>query len=171
MIPVLGILLVLPAEKVTGIGGFVDAINETFTVYGGAPSFLFGAHGARVHLHADDLGRRLDDRSDRIQAVAAYDGAFFPFFGVFNKHLGTPVRVNVLSGIVSTIFMVAAVSRSRAAAPPRRSASCSTIAISTTLISYLWIVEGQFDEPRVVVVVGRAGLARGRQREAHCRAR
>ena len=41
VIPVLGILLVLPAEKVTGIGGFVDAINETFSVYGGAQSFLF----------------------------------------------------------------------------------------------------------------------------------
>ena len=42
--------------------------------------------------------------SDRIQAVAAYDGSFFPFFGVFNRKLGTPVRVNVMSGIASSVF-------------------------------------------------------------------
>ena len=30
--------------------------------------------------------------SDRIQAVAAYDGAFPGYFGVFNRRLGTPVR-------------------------------------------------------------------------------
>ena len=47
--------------------------------------------------------------ADRVLAVAAYDGSFFPWFGVFNKKLGTPVRCNVLSGIVSTLFMVAAV--------------------------------------------------------------
>src|SRR6266480_1430257 len=41
-IPILGILLVLPAEKVTGIGGFLDAVKETFSVYGGASSFLLG---------------------------------------------------------------------------------------------------------------------------------
>lgn len=35
------ILLVLPSDKITGIGGFVDAVKETFTGYGGAQSFLF----------------------------------------------------------------------------------------------------------------------------------
>ena len=47
--------------------------------------------------------------SDRILAVAAYDGAFPGYFGRFHARLGTPVRVNVMSGIVSTIFMLAAV--------------------------------------------------------------
>ena len=47
--------------------------------------------------------------SDRIQAVAGYDGAFIGWFGMFGAKLGTPMRVNVLSGITSTIFMVAAV--------------------------------------------------------------
>ena len=47
--------------------------------------------------------------SDRIQAVAAYDGAFFPWFGVFNRRFGTPVRVNVMSGIVSTVFCFSAI--------------------------------------------------------------
>src|SRR5207248_11193269 len=33
---ILGILLVLPAKAVTGIGGFLDAVTEVFSVYGGA---------------------------------------------------------------------------------------------------------------------------------------
>ena len=76
--------------------------------------------------------------SDRIQAVAAYDGAFFPWFGVFNEQLGTPVRVNVMSGITSTIFMVAAVkllSSSEAAT----FTVVLYMAISTTLLSYILI--------------------------------
>jgi amino acid transporter len=73
-----------------------------------------------------------------VQAVAAYDGAFFPWFGRFNAKLGTPVRVNVLSGVVSTVFMVAAVQLSSGS-------NASTfkivlyLATSTTLLSYLLI--------------------------------
>jgi amino acid transporter len=76
--------------------------------------------------------------SDRIQAVASYDGAFFPFFGKFNATLGTPVRVNLLSGVVSTIFMIAAIHFSEGS-----NASTFTVvlylATSTTLLSYLLI--------------------------------
>jgi amino acid transporter len=76
--------------------------------------------------------------SDRIQAVAAYDGAFIGWFGRFNAFFGTPVRVNVMSGIVSTIFMVAAVQLSTGS-----NASTFTVvlylATSTTLLSYLLI--------------------------------
>jgi amino acid transporter len=42
------------------------------------------------------------------QAVACYDGAGPAYFGKFNRVFGTPVRVNVMSGVVSTIFMLAA---------------------------------------------------------------
>ena len=77
--------------------------------------------------------------SDRIQAVAAYDGAFFPFFGIFNKQLGTPVRVNVLSGIASTVFMFVGVSQLKSGGAASAFNIVLTIAISTTLISYLWI--------------------------------
>jgi glutamate:GABA antiporter len=139
VIPVLGILLVLPAEKVTGIGGFVDAINETFTVYGGAQDFLFALTALGFILTLVTSGAVWMIGSDRIQAVAAYDGAFFPFFGIFNKQLGTPVRVNVLSGIASTIFMVVAVSQLKGGGAASAFYVVLTIAISTTLISYLWI--------------------------------
>ncbi|HEY8773687.1 MAG TPA: hypothetical protein VIM05_03865 [Gaiellaceae bacterium] len=77
--------------------------------------------------------------SDRIQAVAAYDGAFPGFFGVFNKRLGTPVRVNVLSGLVASGFTVAAIQLLRHQSTADAFTVVLTIAISTTLISYLWI--------------------------------
>src|SRR5207253_7123985 len=36
VIPILGIIVVLPLKKVTGIGGFIDAVTEVFKVYHGA---------------------------------------------------------------------------------------------------------------------------------------
>ncbi len=108
-IPVFGILAVLPASKITGIGGFLDAVKTTFSVYGGAAHFMTEIAALGFIFALVTSGSVWMMGSDRIQAVAAYDGAFFPWFGKFNAKLGTPVRVNVLSGVASTIFMVAAV--------------------------------------------------------------
>ena len=128
VIPILCILLVLPLNKVTGIGGFIDAVTLTFHgVYGGA------AHALLVIMTLCFIGALVTSGavwmigSDRIQAVAAYDGAFFPFFGVFNRRLGTPVRVNVLSGIASTVFCDRRdLGCSRRHSTRQRSRSCST---------------------------------------------
>jgi amino acid transporter len=73
-----------------------------------------------------------------VQAVAAYDGAFFGFFGVFNRTLGTPVRVNVLSGLVATAFCVSAVAFFDSGANATFQVVLD-IAISTTLLSYILI--------------------------------
>ena len=35
-LPVAAVLLVLPADRITGLTGFVSAIREVFTVYGPA---------------------------------------------------------------------------------------------------------------------------------------
>jgi glutamate:GABA antiporter len=107
-------------------------------VYGGA------AHALLVVMTISFVGALVTSGavwmigSDRIQAVAAYDGAFEPFFGVFNRKLGTPVRVNVLSGIASTIFCVLAIAAFNGGQDAKFKVVL-TIAISTTLISYLWI--------------------------------
>jgi amino acid transporter len=138
VIPILGILLVLPLAKVTGIGGFIDAVKEVFGVYGGA------AHTLLVLMTIGFIGSLITSGavwmigSDRVQAVAAYDGAFFPFFGIFNRKLGTPVRVNVLSGIVSTVFCFSAVAFFNSGANSTFTVVLD-IAISTTLLSYVLI--------------------------------
>jgi amino acid transporter len=137
-IPVFGIILVLPPEAVSGIGGFLDAVATTFSVYGGAKSFLLGCMTLAFVGTLLTSGAVWMIGSDRILAVAAYDGSFPGFFGRFNTRLGTPVRVNTLSGIVATIFMVLAVAAFNGGADAKF-AVVLTIAISTTLISYLWI--------------------------------
>src|SRR5436305_11490607 len=140
VIPIFCILLVLPASKVTGIGGFIDAVTLTFHgAYGGA------AHALLVIMTLCFVGALVTSGavwmigSDRIQAVAAYDGAFFPFFGVFNRKLGTPVRVNVMSGIASSIFCIAAIEMLKHQSTANAFTVVLDIAISTTLLSYLWI--------------------------------
>ncbi len=134
-IPVFGIVAVLPSSKITGISGFLDAVGQTFSVYGSAGHFLTQVMAIGFIFALVTSGAVWMIGSDRIQAVAAYDGAAPGFFGVFHAGLGTPVRVNVMSGIVSTIFMFAA----------QRLASSNTflvvlyLATSTTLLSYLLI--------------------------------
>ena len=139
-IPIFAILVVLPADKVTSIGGFIDAITITFHgVYGGAAHALLVVMTLCFIFALVTSGAVWMIGSDRIQAVAAYDGAFFPFFGVFNRKLGTPVRVNVMSGIASSIFCIAAVELLKHASTASAFTVVLDIAISTTLLSYLWI--------------------------------
>ena len=58
--------------------------------------------------------------SDRSQAVASYDGAGPRILGRFSARYGTPINVNFLSGVFSTIVFLIA-STSARAAPPTRS--------------------------------------------------
>jgi glutamate:GABA antiporter len=137
-IPVFAILMVLPVEKVTGVGGFLDAVTETFTVYGGAQNFLLGVMTICFIGTLLTSGAVWMIGSDRILAVAAYDGAFPGFFGVFNRKFGTPIRVNTMSGIFASIFMIVAVASFHGGSDAKFVVVLD-IAISTTLISYLWV--------------------------------
>jgi amino acid transporter len=138
VIPILGILLVLPLNKVTGISGFIGAVTTVFSVYGGA------AHTLLILMTLGFIGSLVTSGavwmigSDRVQAVAAYDGGFWPFFGIFNRKLGTPVRVNVLSGIAASAFCIAAIAFFDGGANSTFQVVLD-IAISTTLISYVLI--------------------------------
>jgi amino acid transporter len=150
---VLGILLVLPTEKITGIGGFVDAINETYSVYGGAQNTLFTLTVLGFIFTLMTSGAVWMIGADRVLAVSAYDGSFFPWFGVFNEKLGTPVRCNMLSGIVSSLFMIAAVLMLKSSSAADAFLVVLALATSTTLISYLWIFPSalklRYAEPHV----------------------
>jgi amino acid transporter len=164
-IPIFGIVAVLPASKITGIGGFMDAVHTMFGVYGGAQNFLTDLMALGFIFALVTSGAVWMMGSDRIQAVAAYDGAFFPWFGVFNERFGTPVRVNVLSGVTSTIFMVMAV-KLLSSSEADTFAVVLYMAISTTLVSYILIFPALIklryshpDVPRVFRVGGgNAGL-------------
>lgn len=138
VIPMLGILLVLPGSALTGIGSFLDAVTAVFSVYGGAAHALRDIMAICFIVAVMTSGAVWMMGSDRILAVAAYDGAFHPFFGRFNRRFGTPVRVNTMSGIVSSIFMIVAVAAFNGGTNSKFVVVLD-IAVSTTLLSYLWI--------------------------------
>src|SRR3954470_14177361 len=118
-IPILAILMVLPSSQITGLGGFIDAMKSVFTVYGGEVTkdgaVLTGAGKVLGDLMAAGFilvllssGTTWLMGSDRTQAVAGYDGAGPRSLGYFSKRFGTPIVVNFLSGIMSTVVMVLA---------------------------------------------------------------
>jgi amino acid transporter len=76
--------------------------------------------------------------SDRALAVSGYDGAAPRGLGVISSRFGTPVRVNILSGLVSTGVLVLAHELTHGSATKLFGAVLG-LAVSTTLVSYLGI--------------------------------
>ncbi|MHC3474075.1 APC family permease [Streptomyces sp. 7R007] len=149
-LPILGILLVLPVKAISGLGGFIDAIRQVFTVYGGhvgadgtvtlsgAGSLLGGLAAILFILTVLSSGVTWVMGSDRALAVSGYDGAAPRFLGVISSRFGTPVRVNILSGLVSTLVLVLAHELTDGSAAKLFGAVLG-LAVSTTLVSYLGI--------------------------------
>src|SRR4051794_11811876 len=147
-LPILSILIVLPAAKITSLGGFIDAMKTVFTVYGGHATkdgvVLTGAGKVLGDLAAIGFiiallssGTTWIMGADRSQAVAGFDGAAPRFFGYFSARWGTPVVVNLLSGVFSTIVMVLAFQLTGNA--NKYFTAVLGLAISTTTISYLLV--------------------------------
>ncbi len=139
LIPIFAILLVLPADEITGIGGLLDAVEKVYSVYGGAADAMLTLTAMIFVFVLASQGAAWMIISDRMQAMAAADGSFFGgFFGRFHRTLGTPVRVNLLSGAVATVFMLAAMRLSGDTGAVF--GVVLTISISTFLLSYLLII-------------------------------
>ncbi|MFD0331015.1 APC family permease [Streptacidiphilus monticola] len=146
--PVLGILFVLPARQIGSLGGFIDACKAVFTVYGGnvaadgtvtltgAGSVLgaIAALGLIVGLLTSGVSWAMG--GDRGQAVACADGAGPAWLGVIDEKRGTPVRVNVLSGVLASLLMVAALNLTHGNSEKYFAAGLG-LAISTTFVSYV----------------------------------
>ncbi len=149
-IPVLMIVLVLPTGQITNLGGFIDAMKTVFTVYGGSVATdgtptLTGAGHVLGDIAAIGFiwvlvssGTTWIMGADRTQAVAGYDGAAPRSFGIFSKRWGTPIVVNLTSGIVATLVMIFA-SVLTSGSSQKYFSVVLGLAISTTTISYLLI--------------------------------
>jgi amino acid transporter len=150
-VPILGILLVLPTDQVTNLGGFIDAMKSVFTVYGGNTaaadgSVVLSGAGAVVGdicavlfiLSLLTSGVAWIMGSDRALAVSGFDGAAPRYLGVISARFGTPVRVNIFSGILSTLVLVGAHEVTGGNAE-KLFTTVLGLAISTTLVSYLGI--------------------------------
>ncbi|WP_258053011.1 APC family permease [Streptomyces sp. Ru73] len=140
LLPVLAILSAAPAGQVTGIGGFMDAARLVFGVYGAWSGPLLTTTAVLFVFALLTQGSAWMIVSDRMQAMTAADGGFFRRgLGAFHPRLGTPVRMNLLSGITATLFMVAAMNLAAGDAAAVFGVVL-TVAITTLLLSYLVIV-------------------------------
>ena len=149
-VPILGILLVLPTDQVTNLGGFIDAIKSVFTVYGGSiaddgtatltgfGAVLGDAAAIMFILALLSSGVAWIMGSDRALAVSGFDGAAPRYLGVISAKYGTPVRVNVFSGILSTLVLIGAHEVTGGNAE-KLFTTVLGLAISTTLVSYIGI--------------------------------
>lgn len=166
LIPILAMLVVLPVKQITGAGGFMDAVSTVFTVYGGAHGILLKIVAILFIFCLLHQGAAWMIGSDRVQAIAGVDGSFPKFFGQFHPRLETPVRVNILSGIVATVFCILATTLVNGSVGAIF-AVVLTIAITTLLLSYLIILPSVWalrrTQPDVVrpfrVPGGRTGIA------------
>ncbi|WP_345150324.1 APC family permease [Arthrobacter ginkgonis] len=136
LLPILAILLVVPLDEITGVGGLFGAIATVYSVFGPAADAMLAVSAVVFCFVLVAQGAAWMIISDRMQAMAAADGSFFGgFFGRFHPKLGTPLRVNALSGIVATLFMLAAMQLSGTSSA--LFGVVLTISISTFLLSYL----------------------------------
>ena len=149
-IPILAILIVLPQNEVSGLTGFLLSVKSVFTVYGGSVSasgatltgagLVLGRIVAVVFIFAlASAGTTWIMGSDRNQAVACVDGAGPRSFGRFSARFGTPIGMNLLSGLVATALMIMAFQITGGNAAKYFSAVLA-LTISTTTISYLFIL-------------------------------
>src|SRR3954470_25001298 len=148
-VPILAIIMVLPADQISGLGGFIDAMKTVFTVYGGEVtkngaelsgfgSVLGNITAAAFILVLLSSGTTWLMGSDRSQAVAGYDGAGPRALGYFSSKYGTPIVVNFLSGTVSTIVMVLAFQLSGGDNEKYFNAVLNVVLLFTTM-SYIFI--------------------------------
>jgi amino acid transporter len=166
LLPVLALLAVVPAQEVTGIGGFMEGARLVFGIYGSASGPLLTLTAVMFVFALLTQGSAWMIVSDRMQAMAAADGAFFTrYLGAFHPRLGTPVRTNLLSGAVATVFMLAAMQLADGDAGAVF-AVVLTVAVTTLLLSYLVVVPAlvvlRLRRPHVVrpyrVPFGNAGF-------------
>jgi glutamate:GABA antiporter len=148
-LPVLGILIVLPPSAISNFAGFSGAMHQVFSVYGGQVT-ASGTTLSGAGLVIGDIcvvlfilclltsGATWIMGSDRALAVSCYDGSGPRFLGVINARFGTPVRVNIFSGIVSTVVVILGQLLTSGNAAKYFGAVLG-VTISTTLISYLLI--------------------------------
>jgi amino acid transporter len=147
-VPVLAILLVLRPSQLSNVSGFLDALQTVFVVYGG--------HTAASGVVLTGAGKILADiaaigvifgllssavvwliGSDRTQAVAGLDGAAPRWMGHFSRRLGTPIAVNLLSGVVSSGVLVLALTLTSGNAAKYFSATLGVVISMVTIVYVL----------------------------------
>ena len=100
-----GMLLVIPKADLTNVQGFADTYKRVAGVLGSGQDVLGPIFGWGIVLTLFGSGVVWLVGADRVQAVAALDGAAPAWMGKFTS-FGTPLNVNIMSGIVGSALVV-----------------------------------------------------------------
>src|SRR5216684_3442934 len=105
-VPIVGVILILSTDQLSNVAGFVAAYQfASSSVLGGAAPFFNHVAGLAFVFVLLSSGTTWLMGSDRLMAIGALAGSGPQQFGYFSTRFGTPIVVNVLSGIIATIFM------------------------------------------------------------------
>lgn len=139
-LPILAIVFVLPPADIAGNGvsAFLDAVDTTFKVWGGAEPVMIRIAAIMFILAVVSSASAWLMGSDRNQAIAAVDGTGPRWFGYFSNRYGTPITVNLVSGIISTLVFVVAYFIGQGDAATAFNVTIGVVLIFTTL-SYILI--------------------------------
>lgn len=143
-IPIIGVILVVSGKNLTNVGSFVAGYQTVVSnVLGGTgANILNGLVGAAIVFSLLSSGTVWLMGADRMMAIGALAGSGPKGLGRFSKRFGTPVPVNVTSGILATIFLLASVIVNHIYANGNIAslfAVVLSLAISTTTFSYIFI--------------------------------
>lgn len=142
-IPIVGILLVISPGNLTNVSSFVSAYQTVVSnLLGGTGANILNFFvGAAIVFSLLTSGTVWLMGADRMMAIGALQGSGPRALGTFSQRFGTPVPVNVLSGILATIFLLANVIVNHVFASgnlPALFGVVLTLAISTTTFSYIF---------------------------------
>jgi len=132
-----GILLIIPKAALSNVGGFADAYKGAASVLGSGKSVLGPIFGIGIVLTLFGSGVVWLEGADRVQAVAALDGAAPAWMGKFTS-FGTPLNVNICSGIIGSAFVVVVFSITKGSLSSFFSVAIA-LAISTATLCYLFM--------------------------------
>jgi glutamate:GABA antiporter len=132
---IIGIVLVIPKAGLSSVSGFVDAYNAVSGVFHSHALNVVFAIGLIVTLVAS--GAVWLEGADRTQAIASLDGAGPKWMGRFTS-FGTPIAVNLMSGVVSSafVFLVFLLTSGKLS---NFFAVMLSLTVSTTAVSYVFI--------------------------------
>ena len=149
-VPILAVLIVLPARQITSLNGLINAIRTVLTGYGGS----IAADGTVILAGWGQLlgwacafvfiwvllasGSAWIMGAGRAQAAACLDGAGPRVLGRISRRTGVPVIMGLVSGAVSLLAMITDLSFSQGDGQKYFSAAL-VVSIALIVLAYLLI--------------------------------
>lgn len=136
-VPILAVLVVLPADRISSLHGLIDAMQTVFTVYGGAAGAVTGASAVLFVWVLLASGSAWIIGAGRAQAAACLDGAGPRALGRIAAS-GVPVVIGLVSGGLALVTMAADLALTGGAGQ-RYFTAALTVSIALIVLAYLLV--------------------------------